>query len=306
MQMQQAAEAKQANIERTARLTQGAQQIAEIFGGHPADATKLDLSSISSGSPAAGSLPDYVQKNPALISNGTYWDDSSKSWKDIGSPLQGGYYWGPTASSGGGQNYGIYDAQGNIITTAGSPEELSQRSIYYGGEGANVDPFADMYSKFRKSTLDYYMPQEHEQYEDARSKLAYSLARAGQLNSSVANMDVAKLAEQDTMNRAQIASQADTATAGFRKSVEDSRQTALNQLYSTEDPTVAANTAQNMVANASLTVPDLNPAGALFAPLTVGVGNAISGYMNPYAQIGGGTTASPRSPDQSSGVQGVV
>ena len=58
------------------------------------------------------------------------------------------------------------------------------------------------------------------------------------------------------------------------------RADRANQLYSTEDPSVAANTAQNMVANASLTKPLLNPAGALFAPLTVGVGNALSGFVN--------------------------
>ena len=51
-----------------------------------------------------------------------------------------------------------------------------------------------------------------------------------------------------------------------------------------------------MVANAQLTKP-LNPAGALFAPLTVGVGNALSGFLNPTAYInpnagGTGTTTS--------------
>jgi len=114
-------------------------------------------------------------------------------------------------------------------------------------------------------------------------------------------MDVSNLANQDAINRAQIASGADTQTAGLRTQVQQDEQSALNQLYSTEDPSVAANTAQNMVANAQLTKPLLNPAGALFAPITVGVGNALSGFTNPMAYINpsaggvGSTTASTAS-----------
>jgi len=48
---------------------------------------------------------------------------------------------------------------------------------------------------------------------------------------------------------------------------------------------VAANTALNSIQNAQLQVPALNPAGAMFAPITAGVGNAISGFMNPYAYV---------------------
>lgn len=309
MQMQQAAEAKQANIERTARLQQGADQIAQIFGGHPADATQLNTASLLETMPT--NIPDYAQKDSGFFSNGQFWNDTTKQWEDAGTEIlsaegePSGYTWGQLPSSGGATQYGIWDPEGTLVTSAGSPEELSQRQIWYGGTGPNVDPFQSMYDDFKKATLDYYMPQEREQYADARSKLAYNLARAGQLNSSTADMDVAKLAKQDEMNVAQIASQADTQTANFRKQVEDARQVALNQLYSTEDPTVAANTAQNMVANAQLTVPDLNPAGALFAPITVGVGNAISGFMNPYAQIASSSQSpTPRSPDQSSGSTG--
>jgi hypothetical protein len=165
-------------------------------------------------------------------------------------------------------------------------------SIYAGGAGGGGGFGANFYDKYRQSQLDYYLPQETEQYQGARTNLDYSLARAGQLNSSVADMDVAKLAKQDLLNQAQITSQADVATGNLRNQIQQEQQTALNQLYSTEDPTVAANTAENMVANAQLTKPILNPAGALFAPLVVGVGNALQGYTNPYAYIGGGAGAS--------------
>ena len=69
-------------------------------------------------------------------------------------------------------------------------------------------------------------------------------------------------------------------------------QTALNQLYSTEDPSRGRQTPrQNMLANAQLTKPLLNPAGALFAPITAGVGNALSGFLNPTAYINPGAAS---------------
>ena len=147
------------------------------------------------------------------------------------------------------------------------------------------------------------MPQEGDQYNTARSNLNYSLARAGTLNSSVAGTDVGKLANQDAINRANIASQADTQTGALRSTIQQDEEAALNQLYSTEDPTVAANTAGNMVANAQLTKPLLNPAGALFAPITAGVGNALTGFLNPTAYINpGATSASTPSGSASAGI----
>ena len=202
--------------------------------------------------------------------------------------LANGYTWKqlPDDGSGSGQ-YGIFDASGNLVDSANSLSDLASAKIYTGGTpGTSTSPFgSDFYDKYTQSILDYYMPQEGQQYNTARSSLSYSLARAGQLNSSVAGMDVGNLANQDAINRAQIASGADTQTAGLRSTVQNDEQTALNQLYSTEDPSVAANTAQNMVANANLTKPLLNPAGALFTPITVGVGNALSGFTNPTAYI---------------------
>ncbi len=87
----------------------------------------------------------------------------------------------------------------------------------------------------------------------------------------------------------------------MRTTISQDEQAALNQLYSTEDPSVAANTAQNMIANASLSKPLLNPAGALFAPITVGVGNALTGFLNPTAYINPNATGSTTSGNQSSG-----
>ena len=356
MQQKEAAQATQANQERNARLTYGAQNIKDIFEGTPSGATPLDLSAIGKTTaanpgtftPLTATQRANLQANASQTTSQTIQDpsvehqpgSSSFSTQQVNNSsydpnaaaelaaggittgatpasdgssgtLANGYSWKPLADDGSGTpQYGIFDGSGNLVNS-GSLSDLSSSQIYTGGNAAagtqgGFQP--DFYNKYNQSILDYYLPQEGQQYNTARSSLAYGLARAGQLNSSVAGMDVGNLANQDAINRAQIASGADTQTASLRTTVQQDEQSALNQLYSTEDPSVAANTAQNMVANANLTKPLLNPSSALFNPITVGVGNAISGFTNPTAYINpsaggvGSTVASTSSGSGSSGV----
>jgi len=337
MQQQQADQAREANIERNARLAAGTSQINQLFQGHAKGAHLVDLSTLANppsppappppppgleGGYQAKGIPGTSQyglydPNGYLLNTAYSMSDLAKTQVPVGGdpsagghmldlssltapppgappppppdPLEG-YRYRAMPDSGGGTQYGLYDPSGNLVNVAGSIADLTKTQVWAGGDPSQTEGGfgSDFYDKFRTSILNYYLPQEDEQYANARTGLNYSLARAGSLNSSIAATDVGKLAEQDTMNRAQIASQADTQTAGLRQQVQQDQQTALNQLYSTEDPSVAANTAQNMVANANLTVPMLNPVGALFAPITAGVGNAISGFTNPYAYITGG------------------
>jgi hypothetical protein len=272
MQMQQAAQAETSNAERNARLTAGKAAIDAMFQGTPAGATKLDFS----GAPYAGP-------------SGT--ESAQMGWGLTAPNMPAGYSMTMLPDDGSGTpQYGLVGPTGGLVNS-GSLQDIANTQIYSGGSGANVDPFAHMYDTLRSGVLNYYLPQEGEQYNTARTNLNYSLARAGSLNSSIAGTDVAKLANQDMLNRAQIQAQADTQVGAFRNTVQQDQQSALNQLYSTEDPSVAANTAENMVANAQLTKPMLNPMGSLFSAITAGVGNAISGYTNPYAYIGQGPGA---------------
>jgi hypothetical protein len=300
-QMQQAAQAKQDNLERNARLQQGVKSINQIFQGGGGTQGQLDLSGISSKSAWA---------YDPFRANGTIWNESTKTWdKDPAAQLSGGYSWGVEKPEGGDVRYALYGPDGYKISTAATPEDLAKSTIFT-GDGGGGGGFGDaFYDKYRKAQLDYYLPQEAEQYAGARSNLGYSLARAGQLNSSTAAMDVAKLSKQDELNRAQMAAQADTSTGQLRQQIQQEQEQALNQLYSTEDPSVAALTATNMAANASLTKPMLNPAGALFTPIVAGVGNALGGFMNQQAYInpgqsgvgGAGTSSEPMVASTSSG-----
>ena len=294
MQQLQSRQAANANDQRNARLNYGKNLVEGIFEGTPSGASLLDLSSINQGNaPRQITINDnpamaaWVAMHPETAYADPYpgMNSAAGNRKAIGNS---GYTWGYAADTGASKpGYAIYDPSGNMVDTASSLDDLSKAKIYQGGdpnkkEGGFGD---DFYNKYRQSIMDYYMPQEGDQYNTARSDLAASLARAGTLDSSFGAFSTAKLAKQDALNRAQIASGADTQTGTLRTTISQDEQTALNQLYSTEDPSVAANTAGNMVANANLTKPQLNPAGALFAPITAGVGNALTGFLNPTSYI---------------------
>jgi len=307
MQQQQAAQTAEATRQTNARLQQGMSEIDQLFGGTPTGASMLDLSSIANGT--APSTTINPTNNPQmaawLAQNPNYQAPAATSGSG---KLSNGYSWGALPSTGGPQSYGIYDPSGNLVTDATSLSDLAASKIYVGGNpNQTTGGFDDdFYNKFTNAQLGYYMPAEDRQFTQAQTNLDYGLARAGTLNSSIADTQLANLTYQDTLNKAQIQSTADTATAQLRDTVASDKNQAINQLYSTENPSTAASTAAGLVGNVQLTTPQLNPIGQLFTPIAVGTGNAIAGYTNPasYLPATGGGVASTGS--GSSGSSNIV
>jgi hypothetical protein len=141
------------------------------------------------------------------------------------------------------------------------------------------DPF---YDKYKKAELDYTMPQLQTQYDTAKNNMTYDLARAGTLRSSAAGYAQKLLEGQNAVNEAGIRAKADTDTAALRDSIASQKNQALNQLYQTEDPTVAATTAANSVANAQLQQPNTGALGDLFKPIAIGLGSALAPVYGQY------------------------
>ena len=141
------------------------------------------------------------------------------------------------------------------------------------------DPF---YEKYRKAGLDYTLPQLQSQYKDASRTAESDLARAGLLRSGAAGFVQNKLTEQQGVNEAALRAKADTDTAELRKSIAAQQQQAYNQLYATEDPTVAANTAATSAGNAQLQQPNPGALGDMFKPIAIGLGSAVAPAIGEY------------------------
>jgi len=134
------------------------------------------------------------------------------------------------------------------------------------------DPF---YNKYQQAELDYTLPQLQKQYGEAKRTAEADLARAGLLRSGAAGFVQGKLTDQQAVNEAGLRAKADTDTSDLRKSIAAQQQQAYNQLYATEDPTVAANTAATSAANAQLQTPNVAALGDMFKPIAIGLGSAI-------------------------------
>jgi hypothetical protein len=142
------------------------------------------------------------------------------------------------------------------------------------------------YKKYQDAYLGYYQPQVNKQYNDARQKLTYDLARAGTLRSSVAGEKQGDLYEKKLDNDAMIRSQADAATGQLRNNVSDAKNTAITQLYATEDPTLASNIAVNSVRGLQGQTPKYDPLGELFNIAAIGA----AGYLNANSQRASAST----------------
>ena len=285
MQQQQAAQTAEATRQTNARLQQGTTEIDQLFGGSPTGASLLDLSSIANGPATASAAAAY---NPAAAAAArAAGQPYTPSAAGGGNKLADGYSWGTLPDTGGPASYGIYDPSGNLVTDATSLSDLAASKIYTGGDPNSTTGGFDQnfYDKFTNAQLGYYMPAEDRQFTQAQTNLDYGLARAGTLNSSIADTQLANLTYQDTLNKSQIQSTADTATAQLRDTVASDKNTAINQLYATENPSTAASTAAGLVGNVQLTTPQLNPIGQLFTPIAVGTGNALAGYTNPASYL---------------------
>jgi hypothetical protein len=156
----------------------------------------------------------------------------------------------------------------------------------------------NFYNTYNKAELDSSLPQLEDQYTTAKTGLGNDLARAGLLRSGAAGYTQGLLNKQHDVNEASLRAKADSDTGQLRSSIQSQQQQAYNQLFATEDPSVAANTAANSVANAQYTQPNIEPLGALFKPIVVGasaVGAPIYGqyqanqYMNPQSPFGSGS-----------------
>lgn len=177
-------------------------------------------------------------------------------------------------------------AKDNSAQVARDAEAKRQASINSGMERIDqtFKPFNDDYfAKQGQSYNDYYLPQVEDQYQDARKKLTYNLARGGGLNSTAGAEQLGHLTEEYTKQRGTIGEQALAEQQRQRGVMEGNRSNVVNQLYSSANPEAAAASA---AANATqMTAPPAYSAlGDLFGKFAGTaadqIGSARKGYNN--------------------------
>jgi hypothetical protein len=263
MQKKEAEEARQKEAARQGRLDQGLMGIRHAFHGTPVMQTSTSSVALPSGGGAA--LP--AGYSYATLPGTTRTVQDYRGGKDAVQPAPRQVYTpGKTIIKGpDGKTY----EPGQVISTT-AQTDTGQRT------GGINDEF---YNKYKQSILDYYTPQVAEQYADAQKELTYRLARAGTLKSSAATENTADLAKQEKLNTGKVKTQADTAAGALKTRVAQEEQNAINQLYATENPDVAANTALASIRDITAETPDLTPLGEIFKIATIGSANALKGYM---------------------------
>ena len=313
---EQAAEADQKEAERQARLTQGQTLIDQIFNGSPVMGTKTNTfdwstfnpqayqqaasaaqyaanSNLATAPPGSGGVPaGYTAVQVAAPKTTTATTTATPPIRLATTPtglpqtaatqtpwLQGG---------GGGMSWAIKGPDGKIYNQ-GDP--LSYDTTYDTGQtsGGFDDAFYDAY---KQKVLDYYQPDEQRQYDAAQRDLKYSLARAGTLQSSTAADKQGELAYNDALQKANIVANANAQEGQLKSQIQSNKQALINQLYTTEDPTLTANLAQSSAQASRLQDPTLTPAAALFTPALTTVGSAVQGLLYPSG-AGASTFANP-------------
>jgi hypothetical protein len=192
---------------------------------------------------------------------------------------------------GGGQDMGQFF---QIMQAQQARDEENRRQQRIQGGRDLIDRQFDLFKKdpaffdrYRNGITDYYRPQIDSQYSGAKRNLTFQLADAGTLRSTAAADSTADLVRQNDTNLMSMNAKADSAVGDLRNQIASNKDTAIGQLMSTEDPSVAANTALNGIANIQLAKPDLSPLANLFSTAAVGGANAVKAWQQGGGGAGG-------------------
>jgi hypothetical protein len=169
--------------------------------------------------------------------------------------------------------------------------------LYYQGQGFNYDETYDtgeksggfgddFYGGISKSVTDLGNVDITDQYNKARENLQYALARQGISASSAANQGVTDVEAAKTKAQGDLALQANDAASQVRSAVDQERAAAISQLYATEDPTLAANTAMSKAQNITADKPGYSGLGDIFGSVIQGFGNIYNATRGANAGYG--------------------
>jgi hypothetical protein len=249
-QKQEAAEARAKEAQRKARIDAGLAKIKAAFHGAPVMGTRTEAT------------PAGTKQVTGPATTRQVWVEPSSSAKGTGG---GGYY----------KTVNVPATTRTVATPAGTRTVSYDTGKTTGGPGAFLD-------KYKQAYLGNYLPQVAQKFGEAKDETTYALARAGTLRSSAAADELAKLIEQNRINEADVRTKASEATADLKTRLAREEAAAQAQLYSTENPEVAAANAVNAVQNITAEKPSTTPLGAIFDVAAIGGANYLKGGTNKF------------------------
>lgn len=302
LQKEEAAAARQKDIDRQARIDAGINALKDAFYGKAKYTTKTNPGTVLG---ATGALPaGYTRVTTGGTPGGTgittgqlqggSSNPNAINYTGGTSYSNDGYSGGASRGTGGGSAYRTNRTStggagsggtGGTIQVRGPDGKLynvgdtvggSSEQVFTGREAGGFDDA--YYNEYNKGVQDYLLPQVTDQYTDAKKKSEYDLARAGTSKSSVSNEVMADLAKQKETQEADARKTADTATGALRTRVADEDAKLRSQLYATEN--LDADQVLSRVKNIALDTPAISPLGDVFKTALIGGANAITGFKN--------------------------
>ena len=151
--------------------------------------------------------------------------------------------------------------------TARTQEAERQAKVRGGTERINqifADSFTDdTFTGRRDAYTDYALPQVRDQYEDALKNLTFSLARGGNLDSSVRAQKEANLSKENEAALRTVGQNAIAQETGARTDVEATRADLIKMLNATGDVEGVTNDALGRARTMTQPAP-FSPVGQLF------------------------------------------
>jgi hypothetical protein len=216
--------------------------------------------------------------------------------------------------SGGGSQVDYYNRQAQEASQRALDQQRADEAARQGritqGIGAinrqfsqfNNDYFANKANEYRN----FYQPQVDRQYTDTRQNSLYQLARQGMTDSTAAGKVFGDLAKDKANQDISVGSNANSYVQQARSQIEGQRNSLVNQLTATADPSLAASAAVNAAGALQKIQPagGYSPLAGLFNTFTGAAGNALQNYM--YGNTSGGLLGQLYKPSSSSSSQRVI
>ena len=261
--------------QRQQRITDGAARIAALFDGSPVYGYRDTMINYNQNNLPEGwkvAARDVTTETPGQwVSNGAGGDAYFEYWQP------------PVASTM--QKFGIYDAAGNLQSMEADKTDdlhwsgtLPGKEKYDTGEREGGIP-ESYYTGVADSIKQLGTADLTSQFKKARENLQYQLARSGLLVSSAANDLQTDLETAREEGAAKIGLQAAQSVQKLRQQTASEKAAAINQLYATQNPDLAANTA---MANRALIMqdkPSYSPIGDIFGAVLNSAGAGMN-YAN--------------------------